>query len=515
MTLENWLFNPGGLTPHGFCLSWEPGLIALHVASDVVIGLSYFSIPLAIAAFARRRPDMRYGAIAYLFVAFILACGATHFLAVLTLWVPAYGLEGLVKLVTAGLSMATAVVLWPLIPQLIRIPSSDQLSRLNAELEERVEQRTAELEASNVQLQALLREKTRVEEALRRSEEQFRVSFEAAVVGKVQSDPADGRIIRVNPAFARMLGHEPHELVGLDQDALSHPEDRAGDDPAFARLMSGEQDVYIREKRYLRRNGEAFWARISAAMVRSGPDAQPSLLVAVVEDIDARRQAEARLSDASRDREAALEERTHALAQRDLLLREVYHRVKNNLQVVDGLLVMQMRELADPAAKEAVARLRARVFALGLVHQQLMGSTNLETFSVSAFLSELVANIGAGGPSEEVSFTVSADPLHVGLDFGIPLGLLVTELVTNCLKHAFPGGRKGTIEVQLGRRQDGAIVLSVADDGVGYAPAEAAGARRSMGARIVEGLVRQLEGVMTVRREQGTRVEVRFAGAGL
>jgi hypothetical protein len=108
MSIWDWLLNPTGLTPHGFCLSWAPGLMSLHAGSDVVIGLSYFSIPLAIAAFVRRRPDLEYGWVAYLFVAFILACGTTHLLAILTLWVPAYGVEGLIKLATAVLSVATA-----------------------------------------------------------------------------------------------------------------------------------------------------------------------------------------------------------------------------------------------------------------------------------------------------------------------------------------------------------------------------------------------------------------------
>jgi hypothetical protein len=118
MSIWDWLFNPSGLTAHGFCLAWAPGLVGLHVASDAIIGLAYFSIPLAIAAFVARRPDIKYSWVAYLFVAFILACGATHFFSIFTLWVPVYGLEGVVKAITAVLSIATAALLWPLIPKL-------------------------------------------------------------------------------------------------------------------------------------------------------------------------------------------------------------------------------------------------------------------------------------------------------------------------------------------------------------------------------------------------------------
>ena len=354
MSLLDWLLNPSGLTPHGFCLSWAPGLVALHAGSDVVIGLAYLSIPLAIAAFIRRRPDIQYSWVAYLFVAFILACGTTHLMAILTLWVPAYGVEGLIKLVTAILSIATAVILWPLIPKAAALPSA-------AELERRVEQRTAEL------------------------------------------------------------------------------------------------------------------ARV-------------------------------------------VEEQKATLAQRDLLLREVYHRVKNNLQMVDSLLVMQTRQMPDPEAKKALRGLRDRIYALGLVHQQLMGSDDLKTFDIAPFLSELSSNIVHGGGANDVDLSVQAIPLDVGLDFAIPLGLLVNELVTNSLKHAFPDGR-GEIDVSLSRAESGGLLLVVADNGQGYSRGDAGegfggepGVKMALGSTIIEGLVAQLEGTIMVQSRRGeTRSEIRVA----
>jgi two-component sensor histidine kinase len=354
MSWGDWLLDPSGLTPHGFCLSWAPGLVALHAGSDVVIGLAYLSIPLAIAAFVRRRPDIKYSWVAYLFVAFILACGTTHLMAILTLWVPAYGVEGLIKLVTAILSIATAAILWPLIPKAAALPSA-------AELERRVEERTAEL------------------------------------------------------------------------------------------------------------------ARV-------------------------------------------VEEQKATLAQRDLLLREVYHRVKNNLQIVDSLLVMQTRQMPDPDGKKALRGLRDRIFALGLVHQQLMGSNDLKTFDIAPFLSELSTNIVHGGGANEVDLSVEAIPLDVGLDFAIPLGLLVNELVTNSLKHAFPDGR-GAIDVNLSRAEDGGLLLVVADNGQGYSRGDAGegvggepAARMALGSTIIEGLVAQLKGTLMVQSRRGeTRSEIRVA----
>jgi len=383
MSIWDWLFNPSGLTPHGFCLLWAPGLIVMHAASDAVIGLAYFSIPLALASFVRQRKDLEYRWVINLFVAFILACGTTHLMSILTLWSPVYGVEGIIKMITAALSIATAVLLWPLIPKLVTLPSPGQLTRLNAELETKIQehQRTAQL--------------------LRDSEAQVRLS-------------------------------------NLDL-----------------------------EKRVAERTAELTAA--NAQLIET-------------------------------------------LAQRDLLLREVYHRVKNNLQIIDSIVMLQARRLSDPQAKASLQSLRSRLLALGLVHQQLMSSQNLKTFDVSPFLKELSSNIIEASAGHEINLAVRAIPLDVGIDFGIPLGLLVTELVTNSLKHAFPAG-KGNIEVVLDRRPDGSIALVVSDDGVGTA--EPPPEKQGLGTGIISGLVAQLKAIMTVQIANGTRSEISFPAASV
>src|ERR1700733_13556656 len=196
MGVADWLLDPAGLTAHGFCLSWQPGLVVLHAVSDAVIGVSYFSIPIALASLTRQRRDLQYSWILYAFVGFIVACGATHLFSILTLWVPAYGIEGLVKAVTAVLSLATAILLWPLVPRLVALPSPAELRRVNhalsnsvaeleqtagqlrssearvqasnIELERRVAERTSELKALNEALTAALAERDVTQQALAR-----------------------------------------------------------------------------------------------------------------------------------------------------------------------------------------------------------------------------------------------------------------------------------------------------------------------------------------------------------
>ncbi|WP_205421154.1 sensor histidine kinase [Rhizobium terrae] len=384
------------------------------------------------------------------------------------------------------------------------------LARLNEDLDRQVSEQTAQLREAAAQLSEALAQRTSALQELAKSEEQFRASFEAAGVGKALVEPGSARILRVNPAFAHMIGYEPDELKGRSAWEFTWAEDRPGDQAEYARFLAGEVAAYVREKRYLRRDGEAVWGRISGTLARSPELGEPGLMIAVIENVDERHKAEMALLETKKDLEIVVEERTAALQQRDILLREVYHRVKNNLQVIDSLLMMQAKKLTDPDAKVALQSLRKRVYALGLVHHQLMGSANLKSFDVAPFLKELTENIVEGGAERGINLSVDAIPLDVGLDFAVPMGLLVTELVTNALKHAFPD-RTGNVSVTLQREDDGKITLVVADDGQGQAESETATGqfRPGLGAGIIAGLVAQLGGTMTIHSNNGTRTEIR------
>ncbi|MFA7430800.1 MAG: histidine kinase dimerization/phosphoacceptor domain -containing protein [Rhodospirillaceae bacterium] len=220
------------------------------------------------------------------------------------------------------------------------------------------------------------------------------------------------------------------------------------------------------------------------------------------------REAHATLEKRVQDRTARLTaanltlERT--VAQRNLLLREVYHRVKNNLQQVDALIALQNRTLRNNETQRVLNDVRLRINALGMVHQQLMQTTDLETFSLRTFLQDLCASIAysVGAASRGIGMHVEADAMPVDLDLAIPLGLLVNELIANAFRHAFPDGREGMISVQA-RVEGTHLIVTVADDGVGYDTAAPTG--DSAGSRIIEALSRQLRADVTVATEHGTR----------
>ena len=166
MGIVSGLFDAASLTPHGFCLSWQPGLIALHVVSDGLIAAAYYSIPLAIAVLLLRRRDVVFSWLAWLFALFIMACGTTHVMGIWTLWQPDYLADGLVKVVTAAASVMTAAVLWPLLPRLVALPSPGVLLQAN----ERLTQQIAERDAAVGALRKETAERQRAEEMLRQSQ---------------------------------------------------------------------------------------------------------------------------------------------------------------------------------------------------------------------------------------------------------------------------------------------------------------------------------------------------------
>ncbi|MEY2882642.1 MAG: hypothetical protein RL490_366 [Pseudomonadota bacterium] len=154
-----------GLAPHGFCLLWDPALIWTHVVADALIGAAYFSIPVVLGVFLARRRDVQFSWVVWLFAAFIMACGITHLMSIVVLWNPIYGIQALLKIATAIVSVATAVSLWPLLPRALALPSPAQLALANGNLVERIRERDDALAA----LQRETADRERAEDRLRQS----------------------------------------------------------------------------------------------------------------------------------------------------------------------------------------------------------------------------------------------------------------------------------------------------------------------------------------------------------
>ena len=221
-------------------------------------------------------------------------------------------------------------------------------------------------------------------------------------------------------------------------------------------------------------------------------------------DITAQRQAERDVVSQRRRQQVATEQ---ALAEKETLLREVYHRVKNNLQVVQSLLNIQRHALPDGPARTAMRDTALRIRAMALVHEKLYQSGNLAAISLPVYTGDLLDLLANAHGIDRTAVQLHAEiaAIETRLDSAIPYGLLVTELVTNSLKHGFPNGRQGQVWVTLQRRDDGDM-LTVADNGIGFETAAAeAGKPASMGLQLAASLATQLGGELHTASVAGAR----------
>lgn len=197
-------------------------------------------------------------------------------------------------------------------------------------------------------------------------------------------------------------------------------------------------------------------------------------------------------------------------ADRALLLREVHHRVKNNLQQINALLRVEGRKSDNPEVVNSFRAMAERVQAIGMVHQLLIAAPKPSQVQASDFLTKLVQNVSAGHDLKrrgiEVQTEIIEELLH--LDLAISIGLLVNELLANAIKHAYPNGKTGTIKVAYRYGEEGFVEIVVTDDGVGYSSGDEEG--RGTGSTIIRSLVTQLEASMTVNQVDGTEVIVRL-----
>lgn len=202
-----------------------------------------------------------------------------------------------------------------------------------------------------------------------------------------------------------------------------------------------------------------------------------------------------------------------AYRERDGLLREIYHRVKNNLQQIQGLIALEMGSVKDAAGRKALSALSRQVRAMGLVHQMLLKSSDLEHVSARDFVAELCGAIASSSGMEQRNITVNviADDIPVDLERAALKGLIINELITNALKHAFPDDRPGTITVRFGIEQPNSSFIEVADDGIGIQPrGRKLKDSNSVGAILIAGLIDQLHGRMTRSGPPGTSVHISF-----
>lgn len=310
---------------------------------------------------------------------------------------------------------------------------------------------------------------------------------------------ANGRIRLANSQAGRLFGYEQGQLAGCQVDDLvpdrfrwAHDAQRAGYFAApIARAMGEGRDLYA-----LRRDGVQVPVEIGLNPIRTE---HGLMVLAAIIDISQRRRSEDMLRS--------------SLAEKETLLREVHHRVKNNMQVVSSLLNLQSAAVADLRQRELLDECHTRVRAMALVHEQLYATENLTALDAERYVTELCNLLFASYHPQgcRVRLRLELTPWPLDLETAIPLGLILHEWLTNALKHAFVGRQEGLLRVACHEHADGHRELVVADDGCGLPPGLQPERSTGLGFRMTHSLIRQLDGALHIDRASGTALTLRFA----
>ena len=512
------LLDSSMFSPHGICLLWEPELIWLHVTSDALIAMAYFSIPIALAIFVSKRRDLKFGWLYWAFGVFILACGFTHVLSIYTLWVPIYGIEGLVKAATAIASVFTAGMLWPLLPELLTIPSPFELRQVRAALEEE--------EMKGRGAERLLAQFQETQRALRESMARLTAVVETAVDGFILID-SRGRILLFNPACERLFGYRADEVF-QENVKLLMPQTYSLHHDDYLRnfLRTGERKIIGigREVVGRRKDGSTFPMDLSVGEARQDGE---SIFVGIIHDLTERKLTERQLQQA---------QKMEMVGQ---LSGGIAHDFNNLLTVIVGNAEylseqlksrLDLRQLADDIcqAGERGAELTRRLLAFS--RRQLLRPRAIDCHELIASTCKLLKRTLR--ENIEVTTAFNADAIFAFADSG-QLESAVLNLALNAQDAMAAGGRL-TISTGIASLDDNDqgvhpdiesgeyAMIAVTDNGEGMTSDVAArafepffttkevGKGSGLGLSMVYGFVKQSNGHVSIYSEPGLGTTVRI-----
>lgn len=346
-------------------------------------------------------------------------------------------------------------------------------------------------------LQRLHPEFTGTESALRESERKFATIFQTSPDAITITTLSDGTFLEVNDRFTQIMDYTIDELNGLSSQELGNyvnPEDRA----KMVSTLREHGSVDQQEIQFRRKDGSTFWGSLSARPItlRGKP-----CVLSITRDISDRKRAEEQLK--------------RSLEEKEVLLREIHHRVKNNLALISSLIALQSSYVTVEPAQEAFEVIQARVRSMALAHDMLYQSDNLAQLDVARYVEnlveELISSLAIGRTRVHVEKEI--ENVSLTLDTAIPLGFLLTELVSNCLKHAFPERETGLVRISFRASGENRFELIVSDNGVGLPEHLDIRNPRSLGFGLIRSYVTQLRGHIEVERKKGTMVKIDFTGA--
>jgi PAS domain S-box-containing protein len=333
-----------------------------------------------------------------------------------------------------------------------------------------------------------LTERRLAEKALRESEERFRRLLEATEEGIAIHD--NGLILDTNERLAAIFGYELYEIVGMNIVELTAPQSR---DNVIKNIISGYDRPF--EASAIRKDGSQFPVEIiGRAAHYQGKEAK----VSIIRDISER----IRVEEALRA----------SVAEKEVLIKEIHHRVKNNLQIISSLLKLQSATVKTAEAQKYLKISRDRVQSMAFIHDKLFHSKELTNIDFSGYVRQLTSHLlnSYGVKPDKIKLNLKAENVFLDIDTAVPCGLLVNELVSNCLKHAFPNGMNGEIDIEIVHDSENKINLTVKDNGVGFAGDYHEIRSGSLGLQLIDSLSRQLGGTVSFETQNGTCFSIKF-----
>jgi PAS domain S-box-containing protein len=471
--------------PHAYCFLGRPGLIWTHVISDSAIALAYLSISITLAYLVYRgRREVPFHWMFLSFGLFIVACGSTHLVEAITVWNPIYVFLGALKVFTAAASLTTAAILPFTVPRIQRLIHKAKAT----------EQVAARLHASERRKQALLQE-------AQESKEMFERFFESAPDAILVTDQ-QGRITDLNRQALSMFGYRREELVGQSIEQLVPEGQREGHKSQREEYLQAPKMRPMGEGLELSarcKDGTLVPVDITLSPLHSGSNFR---VMAAVRDITDHKEAEKKIMASLREKE--------------VLLREIHHRVKNNLAVICSLMYLESTYAKDERTAQVFRESESRVHSMALVHENLYGSKDLGCIDFSQYAKVLATDILSSYGNQEngnakVQLKSEMEPVIMTIDMAVPCGLILNELLSNAMKHGFPGSERGEIKITLRSGPEKACLLRVDDTGRGIPSDMDLTSNRSLGLRLVRSLTRQIRGSFElVRTEPGTSARVQF-----
>jgi len=307
-------------------------------------------------------------------------------------------------------------------------------------------------------------------------------------------DVASGALLYANAGWARLLGRAAVLGESFRQLAdVIHPEDR---DRVFAGTQRALETEFDEIVRFVDREGTSLLYRLFAFAIRDA-SGEPYRIAGFGVNVTARLSAEEKVRASLREKE--------------ILLKEIHHRVKNNLQIISSLLRLQATKVDEPRLSALLMESQSRVTSMALVHEMLYQSADLSRIPFASYARALGTSLisAFGVTAERVRLAVEAGDIALGVDVAVPCGLLLNEILSNSLKHAFPDDRRGTVAVVLELGADQQYHLRASDDGVGLPPDFEARQRPALGTKLIDLLADQLGGsVQRTSSKRGTRYEI-------